>query len=215
MLTAAQVMTLKAKIKAELLRRSAHGSVAAYGGEDYDFTKNPEPEGVIEAEHGQKTVDLLLQIAPHAGLVPVEAEQTIQPEFDAELLSYVDTLAAQNMTGDSSRPVRRHVRGVPAPAAALARDARIPAPGLARDVPGLVLVPVIAVLVPVLAVVIAVPAAAGNVPITAAAVREAVLAPVPAAPEAALVLVPAVLVPAPGAARDVPEAVPGAAPEAV
>ena len=102
MLTAAQVMTLKAKIKAEMLRRSAHGSVAAYGGANYDFTKNPEPEAVIQAEHGQKTVDLLLQIAPHNGLVPVESEQTIQPEFDAELLSYVDTLAAQNMTGASS-----------------------------------------------------------------------------------------------------------------
>ena len=38
-----RLKTLKAKVKAEMLRRSKSGSVAAYGGADYDYSVAPGP----------------------------------------------------------------------------------------------------------------------------------------------------------------------------
>ena len=42
---------LKAKVKAECLRRKYNGSVENYGNSKYDFTNSPNEGGVIEREH--------------------------------------------------------------------------------------------------------------------------------------------------------------------
>ena len=98
-MTAAQVIELKAKIKADMARRNGYGSLSTDGGynyarqdeavdyssADFDFTVAPEAydrENESEsmtflAEHGQKTVDLLLQINDHGDLKPVEQGEPI------------------------------------------------------------------------------------------------------------------------------------------
>ena len=95
MLSAEQVNQLKAKIKAEMLRRRGTGSLASYGTAAYDFTVTPIEGQTILTEHGQKTVDLLLKIAPHGDLTEVQQNAPIPNGFDTELLSYVDSLAAE------------------------------------------------------------------------------------------------------------------------
>ena len=40
MLTAEEINSLKAKVKAEMARRNGYGSLESYAGADYDFTKN-------------------------------------------------------------------------------------------------------------------------------------------------------------------------------
>lgn len=73
-LTAAQVIELKAKIKSEMARRKGYGSLSAqssygyavpgsakdYSSTAYDFTITPVSGNAMLAEHGQKTIDLLL-----------------------------------------------------------------------------------------------------------------------------------------------------------
>lgn len=67
-MTAAQINDLKAKIKAEMKRRSGYGSLSTsnslgnsggpsasavdYSGTAYDFTTTPTTNGFINAEHG-------------------------------------------------------------------------------------------------------------------------------------------------------------------
>ena len=41
MLTAEEINSLKAKVKAEMARRNSYGSLEDYAGADYDFTQNP------------------------------------------------------------------------------------------------------------------------------------------------------------------------------
>ena len=45
---------LKAKVKAEMLRRDQSGSVAAYGGSAYDYTEPPAARKTIRQEHRDK-----------------------------------------------------------------------------------------------------------------------------------------------------------------
>ena len=59
MLTAEQVKQLKAKIKAEMLRRNGNGSLASYGSVTYDFTVQPTKGSGILTEHGKKNCGLI------------------------------------------------------------------------------------------------------------------------------------------------------------
>ena len=43
---------LKARVKAECLRRCHTGSVAEYGGEKYEYTNSPEEDHTVDVEHG-------------------------------------------------------------------------------------------------------------------------------------------------------------------
>lgn len=54
MISADRLNTLKAKVKAECLRRQYTGSVAAYGGAAYDYTVAPATGGVARKEHYEK-----------------------------------------------------------------------------------------------------------------------------------------------------------------
>lgn len=55
---------LKAKVKAECLRRCYSGSVAGYGGADYDYTAAPASGRVIRQEHRDKLIAPLRAINP-------------------------------------------------------------------------------------------------------------------------------------------------------
>lgn len=102
MLTANEVNTLKAKVKAEMLRRNGYGSISEFGSANYDFSIAPSAGNAILTEHGQKTIDLLLKIKPISGLSNVQYGATIPPAFNSNLISYIDTLAKESMTSTSS-----------------------------------------------------------------------------------------------------------------
>ena len=99
MITAEQVIELKAKIKAEMLRRNGHGSLATYGDSTYDFTTNPVIGELIKAEHGQKTVDLLLKIEDYGDLTLSEQDSVIPSSFSEELITEIERLANETKTG--------------------------------------------------------------------------------------------------------------------
>ena len=106
MLTAAQAIELKAKIKAEMLRRNGFGSLAEYGTSSYDFTENPTKDELIMTEHGQKTVDLLLKIEDYGDLTLSEKGSLIPGSFSEVLLTEVDRLATEEKTGESVETVK-------------------------------------------------------------------------------------------------------------
>jgi hypothetical protein len=115
-MTAAQVIDLKAKIKAEMARRKYYGSLSTNGGYNYavkdsavnyasstyDFTTTPSSGNAVLAEHGQKTVDLLLKIKDYGDLKKVVQNDPIPNSFDAALITYVNNLAKESITGSSS-----------------------------------------------------------------------------------------------------------------
>ena len=54
LLNAEEIKNLKARVKAECLRRSFENSVAAYGGTNYDYTTVPASGGQVKKEHYDK-----------------------------------------------------------------------------------------------------------------------------------------------------------------
>ena len=61
-MTAAEIISIKERIKAEFARRNGYGSVDQYTNSIYDLNLMPETGKPILEEHGQKTLDLLLVI---------------------------------------------------------------------------------------------------------------------------------------------------------
>lgn len=55
---------LKAKVKAEALRRCKSGSVAEYGGAAYDYTEAPADGGAVKGEHLEKILEPMQAINP-------------------------------------------------------------------------------------------------------------------------------------------------------
>lgn len=99
MITAKQVIELKAKIKEEMLRRNGHGSLVTYGDSQYDFTINPVANELIMLEHGQKTIDLLLKIEDYGDLTLSKKDSLIPSSFTDELITEIDRLASESKTG--------------------------------------------------------------------------------------------------------------------
>ena len=58
----ARFLALKAEVKAECLRRCYTGSIADYGGTDYDFDHPPAKDNLIDVEHFEKIAVPLNQI---------------------------------------------------------------------------------------------------------------------------------------------------------
>jgi hypothetical protein len=103
MMTAAQVVALKAKVKAEMARRSGTGSLASYATTTWDFTKTPTAGGMVLAEHGKKVIEPLLAVKPYGKLKPVVQNDLIPGDFDnANLTTIVNNLAAESTTSGSS-----------------------------------------------------------------------------------------------------------------
>ena len=102
MLNAKDINTLKAKIKAELARRNGLGDLSSYAGNEYDFVLVPEKGVPIMAEHGQKTIDLILKIAPYKDLEKVKKGDPIPDSFDEELISHIDRLALERKSYNAS-----------------------------------------------------------------------------------------------------------------
>ena len=115
-LTAAQIVDLKAKIKAEAARRKYYGSLSTNGGYNYavkdsavdyssstyNFSTTPTSGNAILAEHGQKTIDILLKIKDYGDLKKVAKGDPLPGSFNSELITYVNNLAKESITGSSS-----------------------------------------------------------------------------------------------------------------
>lgn len=56
-LLTADALSLKEKVRAEMLRRSYSGSVADYGGSGYDFSTPPRTDGPVLGEHLKKNLE--------------------------------------------------------------------------------------------------------------------------------------------------------------
>ena len=67
-ISAERFTALKAKVKAEMLRRNQSGSVAEYGGAAYDYTNAPAAGRVIQKEHIEKLTGPMRAVNPD--LVP-------------------------------------------------------------------------------------------------------------------------------------------------
>lgn len=87
-LLTADAVNLKAKVRAEMLRRSRTGSVAAYGGTDYDFTAVPQDGGPLLGEHLKKNLvpmqavnDADLPVYP--GPLTREGQEAMETKIDA------------------------------------------------------------------------------------------------------------------------------------
>lgn len=53
---ASEIIAIKARVKAEMLRRNQVGSLAEYGGSDYDYTVTPAAGNPILPEHWNKLI---------------------------------------------------------------------------------------------------------------------------------------------------------------
>ena len=105
-MTVNEVKTLKAKIKAECLRRDGYGSVTGYGASSYDFTTVPTSDTKVLVEQGQKTVDIFLHIEDYKDLKIVKKDEPIPVAFNAQYITKeVDRLATEVKTGESEKTV--------------------------------------------------------------------------------------------------------------
>ena len=109
MLTVEQIIEIKAKLKAEMLRRglnnstSSFGSLSEYGGEEYDFSVEPAKNAHILQEHGQKTINILYRIEDQENCEYVKDDSKIPSDTNFKALnSYIDILATETMEDTSS-----------------------------------------------------------------------------------------------------------------
>ena len=78
-ISAERFTALKAKVKAEMLRRNQSGSVAEYGGAAYDYTNAPAAGRVIQKEHIEKLTGPMRAVNPD--LVPAPGNVVTEAEL--------------------------------------------------------------------------------------------------------------------------------------
>ena len=112
MLTAGQYNLLRQKVEAEVARRNACGSLAAYAGaeagglsvqaEGTEAQEEAEPGTAILAEQGKRVIEPLLAIQDYEDLVFPEAGEPIPAGFGEGLITYVNELSGEPMEGSTS-----------------------------------------------------------------------------------------------------------------
>ncbi len=90
---------LKAKVKAEMLRRNQSGSVAAYGGSAYDYAQPPAKGGLVRGEHREKVITPMRAV--NSDLVDEAGDSVIREEKLADLETRVEVWAARSITDRS------------------------------------------------------------------------------------------------------------------
>lgn len=90
---------LKAKVKAEMLRRNQEGSVAGYGGSAYDYTSAPAAGRTVRAEHRDKLVGPMRAV--NSDVIPASAGAVIGESELANLETRVLAWGARSMTDQS------------------------------------------------------------------------------------------------------------------
>ena len=96
---ASELVAIKARVKAEMLRRNQVGSLTAYGGSSYDYTVTPTAGGKILPEHWNKLITPMNAMV-NTGLSTVSSGQKIPP------LNTINTLLTQaegySITGNTT-----------------------------------------------------------------------------------------------------------------
>lgn len=90
---------LKAKVKAEMLRRNQSGSVAAYGGSEYDYAQPPAQGGVVRSEHREKVITPMRAV--NSDLVDEAQGAAIGEEELADMETRVEVWATRTITDQS------------------------------------------------------------------------------------------------------------------
>ena len=105
MLSADEILNLKARIDTELVRRSYNGSLSNYANSDYNFEINPSSNNPIYMEQGQKIMEQILQINDIGDLYyeDMKPNTMIPNSFDYEpidkvLAKYEKETLSQNST---------------------------------------------------------------------------------------------------------------------
>lgn len=92
-------IAIKARVKAEMLRRSHNGSLKKYAGEDYDYNITPTAGGQLLPEHFNKIIEPLNAVKP-TGL------ETVSPGDHAISIKDADVILSEMekfpIGGDSS-----------------------------------------------------------------------------------------------------------------
>lgn len=103
-LTAAEMNTLKAKVKTEMQRRAYNGSMTGFASASYDFSTTPTSGTKVTADQGKKVVEPLLNIKDHGNLntADLKTGSKIPSSFNNELLSYTDSLSQEPIDGATS-----------------------------------------------------------------------------------------------------------------
>lgn len=83
---------LKARVKAEMLRRNKNGSVTSYGGAAYDYSVVPAKDGYVVSEHFEKLVTPLRAInrngMPNADVVNRNVTDADMATMEAKLSAF-------------------------------------------------------------------------------------------------------------------------------
>lgn len=98
-ISAERFTALKAKVKAEMLRRCKSGSVADYGGTAYDYTTAPAAGKVILKEHIEKLTTPMRAV--NADLVPAPGSVVSESEL-ANLETRITAWAKRSLTDRSA-----------------------------------------------------------------------------------------------------------------
>lgn len=91
---------LKSLIKAEFARRSGNGSLVPYTSSNYDFNNIPTTNGPILLEHGEKTINLLLDVVNVDNFSKVQTGSIVK-SLDT-LYTKVNDMKSKPMTSSSS-----------------------------------------------------------------------------------------------------------------
>lgn len=102
LLTAEEAIILNAAIDKEMARRNDYDSLTGFSGERYQFSIVPEKGQALLEEHGKKTIDRLLEIKDHEKLKFVKKGEEISNAFNNSLITYVNELSKETMTGETS-----------------------------------------------------------------------------------------------------------------
>ena len=84
---ASDFVSLKARVKAEMLRRCHTGSLKSYAGSDYEYTVKPEKGGRLLPEHVNKIIVPINAIKPTGLDQVVTGDQALSIDYISEQLS--------------------------------------------------------------------------------------------------------------------------------
>ena len=102
-MTASEINEIKSRIKIEFEKRCGYGPVNQYTDSFYDFDTVPEVNKRILSEHGEKTLDLLLEVGEISNTYKTKKNRIIPPGFNNEQLTNFLTELENDVDGSSCR----------------------------------------------------------------------------------------------------------------
>lgn len=99
MMTSEQYNLLHQNVKAEVERRNACGSLEVYRSQITVSGQEAKPGETILTKHGKQVIEPLLAIQDYGDLVFPEPGAVIPTSFDESLITYVNELSKESMTG--------------------------------------------------------------------------------------------------------------------